>query len=147
MRGSSRGGLSVASVTVSREIDAPPAAVRAAVGEVEAFTAAAGFDEVDVDGDTVRISNRVGPATISLELGLVDDPDAALAYEQRRGIFSEMSTRYVVEPTAEGARVTASTEFELGVALVGDALDSTVIRRQRRAELEAQLDWLAAECE
>ena len=46
----------------------------------------------------------------------------------------------------EGTEVTATTTFELGVPLVGDALDSTVIERQRRSELAAQFDWLARVC-
>jgi hypothetical protein len=42
--------------------------------------------------------------------------------------------------------VRATTEFELGVTVIGDALDSTVIERQRRKELTAQFDWLEEVC-
>jgi hypothetical protein len=40
--------------------------------------------------------------------------------------------------------VEAVTTFEMGVPVVGGVLDSTVISRQRRRELEAQLEWLAS---
>ena len=132
-------------VTVTRTIDAPAAAVRDAITDVEPFMRAAGFDEVTVDGDDIHIDNRVGIATIELDLERVDAPDAVLAYEQREGIFESMRTVYYVEAVdAERARVEATTDFALDVALVGDLLDSTIIRRQRRKELDAQFDHLEA---
>lgn len=133
-------------VTLSRTIDAPPETVSDAIDDVEPFVRASGFDEVGVDGETVRVANDVGVASLELTLELVDDPDAALAYEQREGIFEAMRTAYVVTPAAEGCEVTATTEFALDVALIGDLLDATVIQRQRRKELSAQFDWLEARC-
>lgn len=134
-------------VTVDRTIDAPPEAVRDALSRVEPFVAASGFDETAVDGDTVEVANRVGVATIELTFELVDDPDADLSYVQTEGIFEEMSTSYVVEPADGGSLVTARTEFALDVAVVGSVLDATVIKRQRRSELESQFDWLESEVE
>lgn len=129
-------------VAVSRTIDAPTDAVVDAMHDLEPFIAAAGFDAVDVDGDTVRVENAVGVATIRLTLGMLDDPAAELAYEQREGIFERMWTGYTVESVDRGTAVTATTEFALDVPLVGGVLDATVIGRQRRKELEAQFDWL-----
>jgi carbon monoxide dehydrogenase subunit G len=132
-------------VTVTRTIDAPLAAVRDAITDVEPFMRAAGFDEVTVDGDDIHIANRVGIATIELDLERVDAPDAVLAYEQRAGIFESMRTVYHVEAVdAERARVEATTDFALDVALVGDLMDATIIRRQRTTELDAQFDHLEA---
>jgi carbon monoxide dehydrogenase subunit G len=132
-------------VTVARTIAAPAEAVREAILDVEPFMRAAGFDEVTVDGDEIHLVNRVGIATIELTLEIVDDPTAVLAYEQREGIFESMRTEYHLEDTGvEGTRVEASTDFALDVALVGDLLDSTIIRRQRRKELDAQFDHLEA---
>jgi hypothetical protein len=129
-------------VTVTRTLDAPPDEIRDAMLDLEPFTRAAGFDEVDVDGRTIRVANRVGIATIELELAVVDDPDADLAYEQRAGIFESMRTAYTLAPASDGTTVTATTEFALDVAVVGELLDATVIKRQRRKELEAQFDYL-----
>lgn len=131
-------------VTVTREIDAQPDAVREQLRDLEAFTLAAGFDEVTVAGDELRVANRVGVAEIELQLAVVD-ADADLAYEQVAGIFEAMRTEYDVQPADAGTRVTATTEFALDVPVVGDVLDATLIARQRRRELTAQLDWLAAE--
>jgi carbon monoxide dehydrogenase subunit G len=131
-------------VTVTRTIAAPAEAVREAILDVEPFMRAAGFDEVAVDGDAIHIGNRVGIATIELELERVDDPTAVLAYEQREGIFESMRTEYHIEAVTDGTRVEATTDFSLDVALVGDLLDSTIIRRQRRKELDAQFDHLEA---
>ncbi|KPN32196.1 hypothetical protein SY89_02960 [Halolamina pelagica] len=133
------------SVSVSREVAAPPEAVRARMNDVGAFMRAAGFDEVTTDGDRITITNGVGIATVELELELIDHPDAALAYRQRDGIFEEMVTRYTLEPTDDGTEVTAETEFAVDVALVGKLLDATVIKRQRRRELDQQFDWLERE--
>lgn len=130
------------SVTLSRTIDAPPTVVRESMNELEQFMRPSGFDEVHVDGETVRVANEVGIATIELTLTLVDRPDADLAYEQREGIFEEMRTAYTVTPVPNGSEVVATTEFALDIAIVGDVLDSTVIKRQRRQELAAQFDWL-----
>jgi carbon monoxide dehydrogenase subunit G len=132
-------------VTVSREVPAPPDAVRERMQDVGAFMRAAGFDEVVAEGDRIELTNGVGIATIELDLELVEEPDAALAYRQRDGIFEEMVTRYTLEPIEDGTEVTAETEFAIDVALVGKLLDSTVIQRQRRRELEQQFDWLEAE--
>ena len=133
------------SVSVSREVAAPPDAVRERMQDVGAFMRAAGFDEVVVEGDRIELENGVGIATIELTLELVDEPGAALAYRQRDGIFEEMVTRYTLEETAAGTEVVAETELAIDVALVGKLLDSTVIERQRRRELEQQFDWLERE--
>lgn len=133
-------------VTIQRTIDAPPDAVRSAIRDLEPFMKAAGFDQVAVDGEVVSVTNQVGIATIRLTLEVVDDPDADLAYEQREGIFEEMRTTYTVASTAGGATVTATTQFAIDVAVVGDVLDATVVKRQRRKELTAQCDWLEEVC-
>jgi len=144
------------SVTRTRTIDAQPAAVRDAMADLEPFMLAAGFDEVAVDGNDLRVANAVGIAEIELVLEVVEDPDAELAYEQRQGIFEAMTTSYEVEPARDDAgstipnrvatHVTARTEFAMDVAIVGGVLDATIITRQRRRELDAQLDWLEKRC-
>ncbi|MFC7197039.1 hypothetical protein ACFQL4_24320 [Halosimplex aquaticum] len=84
---------------------------------------------------------------MTLDLRVVD-ADADLAYEQADGFFETMDTEYRVEAVGEEAsEVTATTDFALDVTLVGQILDSTVIKRQRRHELEKQFDWLAEELE
>jgi len=131
------------SVTVSRTIDAPRTTIQAAMEDLEPFMLSAGFDEVRIDGDEMHLRNRVGIATIELTLGLLDEPDAVLAYEQREGLFESMRTVYYLEDAGEaGTRIEATTDFALDVALVGDLLDATVIKRQRRKELDAQFDHL-----
>lgn len=134
------------SVTVTRHLEAPPSEVRERIQDLEPFMAAAGFDEVDVDGDYIGLAKAVGLLQIELDLEVVDREGADLAYVQRDGIFEEMETRYVVEATDEWSAITATTEFALDVALVGNVLDGTVIKRQRRTELTDQFDWLAREC-
>jgi len=134
----------VQTVTVSRELSAPADAVREAVLDVEPFTRAAGFDDVVVDGRAIHGANDVGIAEIGLELEVVEDPDAVLAYEQREGIFERMRTAYTLGPTEDGIEIRARTEFALELPLVGEVLDATVVSRQRRRELEAQFDHLEA---
>lgn len=135
-------GADMQSVTCTRHLEAPADAVESAILDIEPFMLASGFDEVDVDGETVRVANEMGIATIELVLELVEAPDAVLAYEQRDGIFEEMRTTYRVSETPDGCEVVATTAFALDVALVGSLLDATVIKRQRRKELDAQFDWL-----
>lgn len=132
------------SLTVTREIPASADAVREAIREIGPFTRAAGFDTVRVDGRRIETAKKFGITEVSLVLAIVDEPDAVLAYEQRDGIFEEMRTAYTLRPADGGTEVRATTEFSLDVPLVGGALDSTVIARQRRAELNAQLDYLEA---
>jgi hypothetical protein len=133
------------SVTVTRTFDAAPATIQSAMERIGPFMRAAGFDEVAVDGDTVRVANRVGIARIELTLDLIEDAETDLAYEQREGIFEEMRTTYAVSEVPDGCEVVATTDFALDVPVVGDALDATVIKRQRTKELEAQFDWLEAQ--
>lgn len=129
-------------VTVERPIDASPDAVRDAMHDLEPFMASAGFDHVTVDGDRLTVANQVGPKEIELELVVEDEDDAALAYRQVDGIFEEMTTRYLLEEGEDGVHVEAETAFALDLAVVGGFLDATVISRQRRRELEAQMDYL-----
>lgn len=129
------------SITLSHVVDAPPSAVREAITDIEPFTRAAGFDEVDLAGDRLEIAKAVGLLKISLSLRLLDDPDAVFAYEQVDGIFESMTTWYRVAETDGGTEVTVETEFALDVP-GGSILDATVIKRQRRKEIEAQFDYL-----
>jgi len=133
----------VNTVTVTRTAPGTPTDVRAAMDERESFARAAGFDEVVVDGETIRVANDVGVAEIALKLAVVDDADAALAVEARSGIFAEMQTTYALRSAPDETEVTATTEFALDLALVGGLLDATVVARQRKRELRAQLDYLA----
>lgn len=130
------------SVTLTRAFETTPDEVREAMNDIGPFTEAAGFDEVTVNGQRLEVANKVGPTTIELTLRLLEDSESDLAYEQEDGIFEEMTTVYKVSETETGSEVTATTEFALDVALIGDVLDSTVIKRQRRKELSAQFDWL-----
>lgn len=131
-------------VSVSRTFDAAPDDVRAAMEDLEAFMEGAEFDEVSYDGDTLVINNSVGLFGIELVLDVVDADGAALAYEQREGVFESMYTEYTVESDGEETTVTAWTEFTTtDLAVIGTVLDETVVTRQRRTELTAQFDWLA----
>ena len=130
-------------VRVSRTVDADSETLSSAIADVGPFMRAAGFDEVTVDGESVSITNHVGLLTIELDLRLLDDPDAVLAYEQVDGIFEVMETRYELAPDSDArTTVTATTTFALDVSIVGPLLDGTIIRRQRRRELTAQFDYL-----
>lgn len=131
------------SVTVSRVLDAPVETVRDRVTAVGPFMRKAGFDEVTTDGSRFTIRNSVGLATIELECEVVD-ADCALAFEQREGIFETMETRYELEEVDAGTKITARTTFSLDLAIFGEILDSTVVKRKRRSELETQLDALEA---
>ena len=133
----------MARVTVRRELDADAETVRERMHDLEPFMRAAGFDEVRREGSRVEIGNEVGPITIELTLELYDDPGSELAYRQVEGIFEEMTTTYTVTEAGERTVVEAETEFALDAAIVGSFLDATVIKRQRRRELNAQFDYLA----
>ncbi|MDG5776882.1 SRPBCC family protein [Haloarculaceae archaeon H-GB2-1] len=128
-------------VSVERDLDGDADAVRDAMADVEAFMLAAGFDVVTVEDDAIHLENRVGIATLQLDLRIVDG-DGDLEYVQEDGIFREMRTSYHLEPTPNGATITATTDFAVDVSLVGELLDATVIKRQRRKELNAQFDYL-----
>jgi len=133
-------------VTVARTLDADPDAVRDLIADVEPFMRAGGFDAVRVDGDRLELENTVGLFEVELVREIVDDADAILASEQRDGIFESMRTDYRVEETGDGATVTATTTFEaVDLPVVGTVLDATVVKRQRRKELEEQFDYLEAQ--
>ena len=89
----------------------------------------------------------MGLLRIELSLAVLDRPDAVLAYEQREGIFETMTMAYCLEETPGGTTVTVRTEFALDAAFVGPVFDATVIKRQRRRELESRFDHLRERCE
>lgn len=129
-------------VTVTRDISAPGDQVRDRILDVEPFMEAAGFTDVVVEEDEIRISNTVGIFQIELVLVVVDRPDAVLAYEQREGIFKSMTTEYSVLNDGSRTTVEARTEFALDAPFAGPVFDATLVKRQRRKELEAQFDHL-----
>lgn len=128
-------------VSLSRSFQGDADTVREAMFELEPFMEAAGFDEVTVDGDEIEIANHVGLLTIELSLRCTD-ADCVLAYEQTDGIFESMETRYTLDEGEGTVTVTATTDFALDVDIVGSILDSTVISRQRKKELNGQFDYL-----
>jgi len=133
-------------VTVERELPAAPEDVVPLIEETQSFMSAAGFDAVRVDGDTIRIQNRVGLFDVELIVEMVTDDEAVLAYEQEEGIFEDMDTVYSLEATDDGSTISATTTFEaVDLPIVGQVLDATVVKRQRSSELNAQFDWLEAE--
>lgn len=135
-------------VTVTREFDAPPPAIREAMADREAFMKAGGFAEVDVDGDTIHLKNTVGLfLLLELELDIVEREGADLAYVQRDGIFRDMETAYEIVELADGAgtEVRATTDFEIDVDYAGPLLDASIVSRKRRLELSRQLDYLEDE--
>jgi hypothetical protein len=129
------------SVSLSRSFEGSRAVVEDAMLDLGPFMEAAGFDEVRVEGDIIEIANHVGLLTIELSLRVVDS-DGVLAYEQVDGIFETMETRYTLSEGDGTVTVTATTDFELDVAMVGSILDGTIISRQRKKELTAQFDYL-----
>lgn len=131
-------------VRVTRDLAAPPERVRPLIEDREAFLRAAGFSDVAVDGDRIEITNNVGVLEIELVLTTVDREGAVLAYEQLDGVFEEMWTTYELEDHGGGTRVSATTEFELDVSVVGPIFDATVVKRQRRRELTNQFEYLAS---
>lgn len=151
-------------VSVSRTADVSPADAVDRLRDLDALMHAAGFDEVHVEDDRVRVVNHVSLATMELTVSVIDS-DADLAYEQVDGIFDEMVTRYEIERddvgevgdggVADGVAsdggspgettLTATTEFAVGAGPLGDLLDATIIARQRRKELTDQLAYLAGE--
>lgn len=135
----------VQTVSLDRWIDGDPETVLAAMEDLGPFMRAAGFDEVTVDGNSIRIENSVGIFSIALDLELIDERD--LAYEQTDGIFREMTTVYELVAEDGGTRVTVTTDFELAAAFAGPILDATVIKRQRKRELRGQFDYLEAQME
>lgn len=134
------------SIELSRVVDAPVSRVGDAITDVEPFMRSAGFGEVTHEGDRLDIAKALGLLKISLSLRIVDEPEAVLAYEQVEGVFETMTTAYTLSETSDGTDVTVRTEFALD-APGGSILDGTIIKRQRRKEIEAQFDYLQAELE
>jgi hypothetical protein len=145
------------SISLSREIAASSDAVRDRILDLEAFMSAAEFDEVTVTGPefdgeratggSIEIANTVGFLRIELSLAVLDQPGSILAYEQRDGIFETMTTEYQLTENSGKTTVTVTTDFALDASFVGPIFDATVIKRQRRREIEHQFDYLQDYCE
>jgi hypothetical protein len=129
--------------SVDREYAASEDRVRSMVDNVTDFLDAAGF-EVERDGDRLELTKRVAVAQFELDVELRDEESAALAYEQVSGPFDAMVTRYYVDATASGSRLTIETSFEPPTSGFGSFLNGAAIRRQRRAELDAVTSLLEA---
>lgn len=133
--------MDMQTVSVTRVVPGDAERVRELMADLEAFMQSGGFSEASAAGDEIYLRQNLGLGRIELQLDVVDDPDAALAYEQREGVFEEMRTRYELRAVEAGTEVTATTEFALG-GVVGSVLDATIVTRKRRSELNAQFDYL-----
>lgn len=122
--------------SVDREYAAPENRVRSVLGDVTDFFDAAGFD-VERDGDRLELTKRVAVAQFELTVELRDEESAVLAYEQVSGPFETMVTRYYVDATADGCRLTIETSFDPPASGFGSFLNGAAIKRQRQAELDA----------
>lgn len=129
-------------VAVQREYDVAANGLKRLVTDVESFYDAAGF-EVERHGDRLELTKRLAVARFELEVALIDDADAALAYEQLDGPFGDMETRYLVEDVDDGSRLTIETSFEPPASGFGTFLNGALIKRQRGSELDAVDDLLA----
>lgn len=129
------------SVSVSREISAPAESIRELMSDYKSFFEGAGFDEVRVDSNQVEIGNNVGLLSVELKLEIMET-DADLAYRQLEGIFKNMETRFDLEGENGRTVVTATTDFELDASIVGPILDATIVSKQRKKEINKQLDYL-----
>ena len=128
-------------VSVSREISGPAESIRELMSDYKSFFEGAGFDEVRVDDNRVEIGNSVGLLSVDLELEVIDT-EADLAYRQLEGIFKNMQTRFELEEKNGKTAVTATTDFELDANIVGPILDATIVSKQRKKEINKQLDYL-----
>lgn len=123
-------------VSVDREYDAPERSVRLVLGDVTEFFDAAGFDVARTD-DRLELSKRVAVTQVELHVKLHETETAALAYEQVSGPFEAMATRYHVDSSSTGSCLTIETSFDPPTTGFGTFLDGAVVKRQRRAELDA----------
>lgn len=123
-------------ISVDREYDAPEHRVRSVVEDVTEFFDAAGFDVAQTD-DRIDLSKRVAVTQFELHVKLHETESAALAYEQVSGPFEAMTTRYHVDSSSTGSCLTIETSFEPPATGFGSFLNGAVVKRQRRAELDA----------
>lgn len=130
--------------SVEREFEVAPTVVEDVLDDVTTFYDAAGF-EVDRDGERLELVKRLAIARFELDVELVDDEDAALAYEQVDGPFAAMRTRYLVDETDDGSRLTIETNFEAPTSGFGTFINGALIKRQRGTELDAMEELLADE--
>lgn len=128
-------------IELEHTVDAPIEDVREAILDLEPFMLASGFDEVEIDGDRLEISKALGLLRISLTMRRIDDPETVLTLEQVDGIFESMTTTYSLTDRNGKTDATARTDFALD-APGGSILDGTLIKRQRRKEIEAQFEYL-----
>lgn len=122
--------------TVEREFEVAPEILEGVVTDVTTFYDAAGF-EVERDGDRLELVKRLAIARFELDVELVEDDGAALAYEQVDGPFADMRTRYLVDATEGGSRLTIETNFEAPSSGFGTFINGALIKRQRGTELDA----------
>jgi hypothetical protein len=122
--------------SVDREYAAPESRVHSVLEDVTEFLEAAGFD-VERDGDRLELMKRVAVATFELTVELREEESAALAYEQVSGPFEAMVTRYYVDASPAGSRLTIETSFDPPSTGFGSFLNGAAIKRQRRTELGA----------
>lgn len=123
-------------ISVDREYDAPEHRLHSVFEDVAGFFDAAGFD-VDRTHDRLELSKQVAVTQFELHVKLHETESATLAYEQVSGPFKEMTTRYHVDSSATGSCLTIETSFEPPATGFGSFLNGTVIKRQRRMELDA----------
>lgn len=125
-------------VSVSRRVSAPPAAVRQHLDPMTIVDAEGTFtavDRVESDGE-VRVVARGGGMEVVFAF---HETDAGYEYEQlgEAGPFEHMETTLAIAAEDEGARLTLESTVSLGLPL--PAVSDRVAAWKRTGELERAL--------
>jgi hypothetical protein len=131
--------LPMDAASVQREFEVEPAVLADVLADVTTFYETAGF-AVERDGQRLELVKRLAIARFELVVELREDEEAALAYEQIDGPFATMRTRYLVEETDAGSRLTIETTFEAPASGFGSFINGALIERQRGTELDAMAE-------
>jgi hypothetical protein len=136
----------MATVTVTRRLDAPPGAVARHLDAERllslegTFAVESGTDE----DDGWLVDARAPGIRASFAVRTFDDGDAdGYVYEQvgDRGPFDSMRTRLALEPNEDGTTVTAESTVDLGLPV--RVVTDRIAAWKRRGELRRLLDRLA----
>ncbi len=126
-------------VEKSGEVEFPVEKIYQTVADVEKYPEfLPGIKKVEVNGDLVKMTVNMGPATVSWTSKATYDPNKSISFKLVEGPFKQLDGKWEFEPNGKMTKIKYMTDFELTLPIPGiNEIAAKAIEANTNAILEA----------
>lgn len=126
-------------VEKSGEVEFPVEKIYQTVADVEKYPEfLPGIKKVEVNGDLVKMTVNMGPATVSWTSKATYEPNKSISFKLVEGPFKQLDGKWEFAADGKMTRIKYMTDFELTLAIPGiNEIAAKAIEANTNAILEA----------